>query len=411
MAASDNFGPVAMSGLTEMPPPMPAETSSGSPPRFTLDHSSFEKLLAAAWVLQCLHDQLHNPHVGRDETIADQVKSQESVEPANSALQVAVVPVARLSPETDAENLPEVLISRPVNDETIADLVGAQHATKTITLDFDAAAEDELKTVEPNQSPHLDDLATIKSADAERVQRWPAFNFQSADFRAAFNRTRDAFINFRPAFRVNLTLGTLRAAAIATTVFLLAMAAGLLLVETWRHESFHSVQAISNASAPPAEASTGVTSTTLNTPNQGASEDNERTARGKPKRLSMVRPPRASHRQVTDPATVSVVRGLSRYEISGLRRQANYGDASAAFILGMAYEVGRHVPQNCVKAARWVTTAAEAGNAAAQYNLGLRYRDGDGVPVRRAESEKWLRRAAARRYSKANLALKMLASR
>jgi uncharacterized protein len=62
-------------------------------------------------------------------------------------------------------------------------------------------------------------------------------------------------------------------------------------------------------------------------------------------------------------------------------------------------------------AARWVTTAAEAGNAAAQYNLGLRYRDGDGVPVHRAESEKWLRKAAARRYSKAKLALKMLASR
>jgi TPR repeat protein len=77
----------------------------------------------------------------------------------------------------------------------------------------------------------------------------------------------------------------------------------------------------------------------------------------------------------------------------------------------MAYEVGRHVPQNCAEASRWVTTAAEAGNAAAQYNLGLRYRDGDGVSANRGESEKWLRRAASRRYPKANLALKMLASR
>jgi len=114
---------------------------------------------------------------------------------------------------------------------------------------------------------------------------------------------------------------------------------------------------------------------------------------------------------VTDPATLSVVQGLSQHEISGLRRQAKYGDASAAFTLGMAYEVGRHVPQNCAKATRWVTTAAEAGNAAAQYNLGLRYRDGDGVSANRAESEKWLRKAATHRNRQAKLALKMLASR
>ncbi len=114
---------------------------------------------------------------------------------------------------------------------------------------------------------------------------------------------------------------------------------------------------------------------------------------------------------MTDPAALVAVQGLSKYEIKTLRRQAKYGDASAAFTLGMAYELGRHVPQNCAEATRWVTTAAEEGNAAAEYNLGLRYRDGDGVPANRAESEKWLRRAAARRYPKANLALKMLASR
>jgi TPR repeat protein len=76
----------------------------------------------------------------------------------------------------------------------------------------------------------------------------------------------------------------------------------------------------------------------------------------------------------------------------------------------MAYEIGRFVPQNCVEAARWVTTAAEAGDAAAQYNLGLRYRDGDGVRANRAESVKWLRKAA-RRNRQAKLALNMRASR
>jgi uncharacterized protein len=105
------------------------------------------------------------------------------------------------------------------------------------------------------------------------------------------------------------------------------------------------------------------------------------------------------------------VQQLSRYEIKGLRRRAQYGDESAAFTLGMAYEVGYPVPQSCVEAARWVTTAAEAGDAAAQYNLGLRYRDGDGVPANSAESEKWLRQAAVHRNQQAKLALKILASR
>ena len=421
-----------MSGLEEMPPPMAAEASCGTSPRFTLDHFSFEKLLAAAWVLQCLHDQLHNPH-GRDETIAELVKTQEPVETGNSGLQVAMEPVAQLSPRvTEADSATEVSNCRPADDETLAELVEAQQGVETGTLDFDAAVKvelrtAELKTAELNKSLQSEDVATVRAGkpplpvleeladNSERARHRSAFNLRTANLRTAFNRTLHAFTNPRPAFRVNLTLRALRTVAIATPVLLLTMVAALLLLETWRHEPFHSAQAISRPSAPTADAVVSVTSTTLTTTTRGASEygnrDNKRTASRKPKQPRTISPPRASHRQVTDPATVSVVQGLSRYEISGLRRQAKYGDASAAFTLGMAYEVGRHVPQNCAKAARWVTTAAEAGNAAAQYNLGLRYRDGDGVPAHRAESEKWLRKAAARRYSKANLALKMLASR
>jgi TPR repeat protein len=119
----------------------------------------------------------------------------------------------------------------------------------------------------------------------------------------------------------------------------------------------------------------------------------------------------ASHEQITDLATSSVVQQLSRYEINGLRRQAKYGDDAAAFTLGMAYELGRYLHQDCVEAARWVAMAAEADNAAAQYNLGLRYRDGDGVSADLHESEKWLRKAAAHRNPEAKLALQLLASR
>lgn len=112
-----------------------------------------------------------------------------------------------------------------------------------------------------------------------------------------------------------------------------------------------------------------------------------------------------SHMQVTDLATSSALGNLSRYEIAGLRRRAAYGDDSAALLLGMAYETGYLVSQNCIKAGEWVTQSANEGNAAAQYNLGLRYGQGDGEPVNQEVAVTWLRKAAAQKYSPAQLAL------
>lgn len=118
-----------------------------------------------------------------------------------------------------------------------------------------------------------------------------------------------------------------------------------------------------------------------------------------------VRASQVSHIQVTDPAISSALGTISRYEIAGLRRRAEYGDDTAALLLGMAYETGHLVPQNCAKAAQWVATSASEGNAAAQYNLGLRYREGDGVPVNQDVGASWLRKAAAQRYAQAHLPL------
>ena len=540
--------------LREVPPPMAAEASPGMSQRLTLDRPSFEKLLAAAWVLQCLHDQLHSRQVGRDETIAEPVKTQKGMETAGSGLQVVMKPVVQPSPRvTEVESKHEVLSGRPADDETLAELVEAQQAIETGTLDLDAAvkrvvalslkltraegaavwlfaqdefsyragagtasdneklrlavlsslagawpgngklvhgeasaskqswvadlgtstasllvapiyhgrevagalaaftkrsdsfsghntttvrlmsgllshalrkaAEVELKTVEPRtvepkQNGHPEDAAGVQIITPllpalEKLvadDKEPARHGSSFKLRTAFDSLRDAFSNHRPTFRVNLTLRALRAAAIATPVLLLAIVAALLLLETWRHGSFHSAQAISRPSPPTEEAVVSETSTTLITTTRGAFEGPKRTDR-KPRWSRPVPPLEVSHKHITDPATLSVVQQLSRYEISGLRRRAKYGDDSAAFTLGMAYEVGRYVPQNCAQAARWVTTAAEAGDAAAQYNLGLRFRGGDGVSADRAESEKWLRKAAAHRNQQARLALKILASR
>jgi Sel1 repeat len=112
-----------------------------------------------------------------------------------------------------------------------------------------------------------------------------------------------------------------------------------------------------------------------------------------------------SHLRVTDTVARSRVAGLSPYEMQTVRQQARYGDAVAALTLGMAYEIGRYVPRSCTQAARWVAVAAKEGNSAAQYNLALRYISGDGTPTNLDKARKWLEKAAAHGYRKAQLTL------
>ena len=111
-----------------------------------------------------------------------------------------------------------------------------------------------------------------------------------------------------------------------------------------------------------------------------------------------------THRQITDPTVMGEVQELSRYEIAGIQRLAYSGDDYYEFELGMLYETGHGLTQNCTKAAEWVAKAAEQGNPAAEYNLGLRYREGDGVGLNQAEAERWLQKAAAHKYSHPKLA-------
>ena len=404
---------------------MAAELSSGKSQRFALDRCSFEKLLAAAWVLQCLHDHLHNVQIGRDEAIAEPAKIQHPVDTGNSSLQTymkpTVQPSSRATGDGSALDQPD---RRLVDDEIPVEPVAAQQLTGTETLIFDSAVKDEPGTPELKKILHSEDVSTVRASKPpipvlkravddykERAWHRSAFKRRTPDFlRTALGRTLETFTNLRPALRVNVTLRALRAVAIATPVLLLAVIAALLLLETWRREPFHSAQAISIPSTPAQGRVVSDTSKTLTTTTRGLSENAKRTGK-EPWRPRPVPQLEVSHKHVTDPATWSVVQRLSRYEIRGLRRQAKYGDDSAAFTLGMAYEVGHFVPQNCAEAARWVAMAAEAGDASAQYNLGLRYQDGDGVSTNKTESEKWLRKAAAHKNRQAKLALRMLASR
>jgi hypothetical protein len=393
---------------------MAAEASAGMNQQLTLDHPSFEKLLAAAWVLQCLHDQLHNPQIGSAEAMPGPGETRNRGENESPVLRVVIRPVGEPPPRpTEADSEPRMRSGRPADGQTLAKLVESQAAVETRSLNLKAAEKVEFGTVKREPALHSDGAATVPStkpalsvwqkpshiAAMEKARPRTAFSYRITDLRSAIRPAWNAFTSLRPAFRLRFALRTLRTLAMATPVLLPALLAALLLVETWRHQPLHSAQATSRANVLVAE----TTPTT-----RAASSSNKRITTGTPGPISRSG---ATHKQVTDQATLSVVQELSKYEIRRLRRQAHYGDAAAAFTLGMAYEVGRHVPQNCGQAARWVKTAAKAGNAAAQYNLGMRYLEGDGVPADRMQSEKWLRQAAAHRTREARLALKILAAR
>jgi hypothetical protein len=507
---------------------MDAATSSGTNQELTLDHSSFEKLLAAAWVLQCLNDQLH-PAVDGGRAIAAPVVAPRKIETASSQKQEIVKPgiikpsITQPTFQTSRfvmDNKPQLSGAGSADARAATELVKTQEAISTGMLELEATVKRlvslspkltqepaahqpvvqkpepvKLTPIEPpikaksatlpqptpplqptlegtpvRQSPirqkasdrnrsatrawafdlgvslnrlrgvlvrnasaqranstlgvravgaaaHAN-LRTIFSSFQDAVTRYravsqvqtekePALHGSTFKLDNALKRLRDACTPRPATFRISLNLRSLRAVAIATPVWLLVVIASLLLLETWLHQPFQDARAMSAPGSSTVQAAVSVNAPAHST--LPLSQPAKRTASTE---LRQPVPPFAdSHDQITDSATSSVVAQLSRFEISGLRRQAKYGDDSAAFTLGMVYEVGRFVRQNCKEAARWVTRAAEAGNPAAEYNLGLRYRDGDGVSADLHESEKWLRKAAAHRNRNAKLALQLLASR
>lgn len=86
-------------------------------------------------------------------------------------------------------------------------------------------------------------------------------------------------------------------------------------------------------------------------------------------------------------------------------RQAERGDASAQFTLGLKYYNGESVPQDPAEAARWFRNAAEQGNADAQNNLGVMYVNGEGVPQDDVLAHMWVNLSAAQgiQYAQRNL--------
>jgi uncharacterized protein len=76
------------------------------------------------------------------------------------------------------------------------------------------------------------------------------------------------------------------------------------------------------------------------------------------------------------------------------RKAASQGYADAQASLGIMYEHGHGVPQDCGEALKWFRKAAEQGNFLAQFTLAVNYYTGDGVPQDYVEALKWYRKAA-----------------
>jgi TPR repeat protein len=76
------------------------------------------------------------------------------------------------------------------------------------------------------------------------------------------------------------------------------------------------------------------------------------------------------------------------------RKQAEKGNSTAQYNLGLIYHDGKGVDQDLGQAAKWFRAAAEKGLVDAQYNLGLMLALGQGVPQDFAEASKWWNRAA-----------------
>lgn len=81
--------------------------------------------------------------------------------------------------------------------------------------------------------------------------------------------------------------------------------------------------------------------------------------------------------------------------IEQLKIAADYGNTSAQFELGSAFEFGKNgLKKDMQQAMYWYRRAAELGDVDAQFNLGSNFMHGNGIPQNDVEAVKWLSYAA-----------------
>ncbi len=88
-------------------------------------------------------------------------------------------------------------------------------------------------------------------------------------------------------------------------------------------------------------------------------------------------------------------------DVTVMLREAESGDARAAFLLGMRYARPEDSSRDDVEAVRWLRQAAQRGLAEAQYNLGIMYAAGRGVAPDAGQAADWYRQAAEQGLARA----------
>jgi hypothetical protein len=80
---------------------------------------------------------------------------------------------------------------------------------------------------------------------------------------------------------------------------------------------------------------------------------------------------------------------------------AKDGNATAAFDIGLLYDLGDGVPESASTAFQFYRKAGEAGLASGQFNVGVMYDSGRGVAQNETEAALWYARAAAQGHTRA----------
>ncbi len=336
----------------------------------TLDTASFQRLLAAAWAIQCEQDRIAAQSRGFEQDFCKPVTTSELLAwagnpgvPQDSSVYLPSATTENIHPRiAQAPKFPPARVKQSCGPEIVGSLALA-HARDVAFPDGVAVSgglevlpsrSEKLHRVEPCQRPILTVLTPGKK--------------QPGTTQAPFR-----FLRKTPA-----------ALLIGIIVVLVAVIT-IVTIKLW-HEGVASSKLPPNVSEMASEPPSMQTETA--TDNSPYLE--------------------STHLRVPDSSIAGELDELSRYEMNTIRRQAEFGNDDAALLLAMAYEMGQGVPQSCAQAARWIGIAAQDGNAVAQYNLALRYLHGDGIPVDRNQAKKWFLQSSSSGYEKAQQALRYL---
>ncbi len=104
---------------------------------------------------------------------------------------------------------------------------------------------------------------------------------------------------------------------------------------------------------------------------------------------SQIQPPTTPSGQARPEVTQPTVTVDFSNSVRPLQREAESGDAEAAFELGARYASGEDVTQDYGQAVRWFTRAAEGGQVLAAATLGAYYWAGRGVPQDDVSAYMW----------------------